>query len=224
MTTGNGEHTAQCRDAIRKAAFELASSGVFDRWEAVERVLCRRFNVEQVHLVFASPFCRLDLVRRCDAAQRTVPSGTVRPTAVGKECLSDQPFPRKRRRITDGPPNANRRGRGGRPTTIDDSRSRLAREIAALMADAGERTAAQLAQHLDAAPREVQRALRTMLANDEVHIVGRVERSAGGRCPRLFAGGPRFERDAAAANAPSFWPRADLQILRIMDALVRNKR
>lgn len=224
MTTGNGEHTVQCREAIRQAAFELAGSGVFEGWEAVERVLCRRFNAEQVHLVFASPFCRLDLVRRCHAANRTFPNGIVGPPAVGRECLGNQPSPCKSKRVSGAPSNDSRRGHGGRPATIDDNRSRLAREIAALMADGRERTAAQIAQRLGGVPREVQRALRTMLANDEVHIVGRVPRSAGGRSPRIYAVGPRFGGGAAAANAPSFWPKADPQILRIMDALVRDKR
>ncbi|QGZ57073.1 hypothetical protein [Paraburkholderia acidiphila] len=223
MNTENDEYTLRCCEAIRKAAFALASGGVFEGWAAVERTLCLRFSAEQVHQVFASPFFRLDLVRRCHEAQRTVPYRTVGPAAVGQECLRDQPAPRKPTRATDRRPKDDHRRYGGRPPKIDDRRSGVAREIAALMSDRVERTAAQLAQCLGAVPREVQRALRTMLANDEVHIVGRVRRSEGGRCPRLFAGGPRFEYGVAAANAPSFWPKVDPQILRIMDALVRHK-
>lgn len=223
MNTENDEDALQCCESIRKAAFALAGGGVFDGWASVERTLCLRFSAEQVRRVFASPFFRLDLVRRCHEAQRTAPYRAVGPAAMGHECVHDQPTPRKPTGVTDRPPKDDRRRYGGRPTKVDDRRSGVAREIAALMADGAERTAAQLAHRLGAAPREVQRALRTMLANDEVHIVGRVRRPAGGRCPRLFAGGPRFDCGAAAANAPSFWPTADPQILRIMDALVRHK-
>ena len=50
----------ECRELIREKAFELADSGVFVDWEGVSNALCLRFEPDDVRLVFASLFCRLD--------------------------------------------------------------------------------------------------------------------------------------------------------------------
>jgi hypothetical protein len=54
------------QEIIRKAAFALAYSGLFDGWQAVWEAMQVRFGVEQLSAVFDSPFFRLDLDRRCE--------------------------------------------------------------------------------------------------------------------------------------------------------------
>ncbi|HKR45320.1 MAG TPA: hypothetical protein VJU59_37560, partial [Paraburkholderia sp.] len=95
--------------------------------------------------------------------------------------------------------------------------------ISGLLADDQELTAMQMAQQLDAGERKVRRALREMLASQEVRVVRRTPRCPSRRPARIFALALRAEGGAAvAAGLPSSWPKLDLVVLRAMDAFVRH--
>lgn len=196
------EYPIECREVVRTAAFEFADSGVFSGWEAVEQALCSRFDVEYIRLIFASHFCRLDLDRRCEAARV---AGHCRQAALGGDGGDGAGVPVVHDRSAQAP-----------------TASPLSRDIAALLADGCGRTAAQVAQQLGAAQREVQGTLRTMLANDEVHATRHVSCAKGGRSSRIFTAGPGAESVGKAAPSPSvLWPKADPDVVRAMDALAR---
>jgi hypothetical protein len=57
------------RDAIRRAAYVLADSGLMDGWKAIERALLSRYGSAEMQCFFSSPFCRMHLNQRCAAAR-----------------------------------------------------------------------------------------------------------------------------------------------------------
>ena len=214
---------ADHRVAIRNMAFELAESGIFDEWEAIRLALRTRFHAVHLHHIFASPFCRLDLDHRCRAARTNGSRTGADPVLNGS------------REHINSCPLGSRMPASGRSMTCPEGRRHVgpaqlkavsghAGGISALLADGGERTAAQLAQQLGVAQREVQRALRSMLANGEVHVARRTPRSMHGRSARIFASGPQAARGGNAdPETTSRWPQADTFVLQAMDALARRR-
>ncbi|RZF26049.1 hypothetical protein EVC45_29775 [Paraburkholderia sp. UYCP14C] len=62
--------TLEWREDIRRKAFEYAESGAFTDWQAIEVALRSLFPASRVDDILTSPFCRLDLNRRCGKAHR----------------------------------------------------------------------------------------------------------------------------------------------------------
>lgn len=210
-------NSTECREVIRQRAFELADTGIFDDWEAISRVLCSRFQCTHLYQIFSSPFCRMDIDQRCRTARRDRLQGVVTPVTAGS---SEKIKPHWTHSVSS------RRAASQGTRQHDDPVTRrpgLAGAIAAALADGSERTAIQLAEQLGAGHREVQRALREMLADDEVHVARRAPRSVCGRPARIFAGGSRTRGGGdGAIHAISCWPKADPVVLRAMDALSRH--
>ncbi|TDG02306.1 hypothetical protein E1N52_40365 [Paraburkholderia guartelaensis] len=212
-------NSTECREVIRQRAFELADTGIFDDWEAIRRALCSRFQVTHLYQIFSSPFCRMDIDRRCRTARTGRSQGVVTSVADGRH---QKTKPHRAHRASSRLPVSYG------PKRYDDPETRtrrpgLAGAIAAALADGSERTATQLAQQLGAGQREVQRALREMLSNDEVHVARRAPRAMCGRPARLFASGPQIKGGCdGAVHAISCWPKADPVVLRAMDAFSRH--
>ncbi|WP_321926382.1 hypothetical protein [Paraburkholderia guartelaensis] len=223
MKANDGVNAVECREVIRKRAFELADSGIFDDCEAVKRVLYARFLDAHLHQIFSSPFCRMDIDQRCQAA-RTGGALNGGAHAGGDNAkpimsrLAERTVPTASRPLASGP-----RQQPRSPVTRSESAA-LTGAIAGLLADGREMTAMQMAQQVDAGQREVQRALREMLAGQEVRVVRRTPRCAGGRPARIFAlAVPETGGADAATSLPSCWPKADLVVLRAMDAFSRHR-
>ncbi|HTH61248.1 MAG TPA: hypothetical protein VL689_13945 [Paraburkholderia sp.] len=221
MSTVDDREHVDHREAIRRKAFELADSGMLDDWAAIRRTLHACFDIESVEQVLGSPFFRLDLDRRCWAGRarrtqfRRVPAWTDERDDVADR--AGHPSPRA------SSPKARARCDGEHAASAGRRSPVLAADIAALLADGGERTVAQLAAQFGASTRDVQRTLQTMLAADEVHVSGRVQVALGGRAARVFAGGPPPDGGRAVMEATSSWPKADPVLLRAMDALARHE-
>jgi len=214
MKANDGVNPVECREVIRKRAFELADSGIFDDCEAVKRVLNARFHDAHLHQIFSSPFCRMDIDQRCQAARTRADDNAKHITSH----LAERAMPASSRPLA-----SSRRQRPRAPATRRESAA-LTGAIAGLLADGREMTAMQMAQQVDAGQREVQRALREMLAGQEVRVVRRTPRCAGGRPARIFAlAVPDTGGADTAAGLPSCWPKADLVVLRAMDAFARHR-
>jgi len=213
----------ECRELIREKAFELADSGVFDDWEGVRKALCLRFEREDVRLVFASLFCRLDLEQRCRVARFFGP-GIERRVARDGEHTVIQSGGQEGRGLAPEksaerrkPLRSASKGRGG-------ELSALAKDIAGLLANGGNSTAAQLARQLGTGCEEIQGALRTLLSHGEAHVAGRARHSVVGRSARLYAAGPKPETIGVSDGNAIYWPRADALVVDSMNALVRAGR
>jgi hypothetical protein len=222
MKANDGVSPIECREIIRRRAFELAESGIFEDCEAVKRVLCARFDVAHLHQIFSSPFCRVDIDQRCQAART---SGALNGEANAgdgnpkhsKPHLAQRAIPASSRRLAGCS-----RQRPRAPVTHSELTA-LTEAISCLLADGKEMTAMQMAQQLDAGQRKVRRALREMLDRQEVRVVRRTPRCPSRRPARIFALAVRAEGNAAVgASQPSCWPKVDLVVLRAMDAFVRH--
>ncbi|MEX3942391.1 hypothetical protein AB4Y44_23055 [Paraburkholderia sp. BR10937] len=222
MKTNDAVNPIECREVIRQKAFELADSGIFDDCEAVRRVLHKSFHVAHLHQIFSSPFCRMDIDQRCQVARMSgAPNG--RAHAADGNSKHIKPHLAEWALLTSSRPLAGcPRQRSRAPVTRSDSTA-LASAISGLLADGKELTAMQMAQQLDAGQREVRRALREMLASQEVFVARRTPRCPSSRPARIFALAVRVDGSAAVgAGLPSCWPNADLVVLRAMDAFVRH--
>ncbi|MEX3978237.1 hypothetical protein AB4Y45_04530 [Paraburkholderia sp. EG287A] len=222
MKASDGINPIECREIIRQRAFELASSGIFDDCEAVKRVLCACFDAAHLHQIFSSPFCRIDIDQRCQAARTSgalngdAQSGDGNPKHANPH-LAERAVPTSSRPLAGCP-----RQRPPAPVTRSELAT-LTGAISGLLADGKELTAMQMAQQLDAGERKVRRALREMLASWEVRVVRRTPRCPSRRPARIFALADRAEGGAAvAAGLPSCWPKVDPVVLRAMDAFVRH--
>ncbi len=206
-------------ETIRQRAFVLADSGTLDDWKAVGRALGTCFDVVDIERVLASRFFRLILDQRCRARREM---GIDDQTNAGLTNQEDTSDPAESAVVELAPAHSRPLARQVQADEANTAihgtvQPRLSGDIAALLADGRELTAAQVAQQLGAAVREVQGALQSMLACDEVHVARRTPRGAGGRSTRIFAMGGN-----TVAGATSDWPRADPVVLRAMDALVRH--
>ncbi len=221
MKESDGIDSTECREIIRRRAFELADSGIFDDWEAIRRALCSRFHDAHLHEIFASPFCRIDIDQRCRTARTSGSRASATPEGNGNREGVKAHLAVRAKRVPPRPMDTRRQRRRSIPAEHSQSQG-LAGAIAALLSGDRELTAPQMAQELGAGQREVQRALRELLANHEVRIARRTPRSAGGRPARIFALG--MDGDASvAASAASCWPKADPVVLRAMDAIARRE-
>ena len=223
MKESDGINSTECREIIRRRAFELADSGIFDDWEAIRRALCSRFHDAHLHEIFASPFCRIDIDQRCRTARTSGSRASASPEGNGNRESVKPHLAVRAKRVPSRPMDTRRQRRRSVPAEHSQSQG-LAGAIAALLGGDRELTAPQMAQELGAGQREVQRALRELLANHEVRIARRTPRSAGGRPARIFALGLGVDGDAdIAASAASCWPKADPVVLRAMDAIARRE-
>ncbi|MCP3713292.1 hypothetical protein M3I54_41635 [Paraburkholderia sp. CNPSo 3274] len=215
----------QSRDAIRQKAFELADSGMLEGWEAVRRTLRACFEIESVEDVLGSPFCRLDLDLRCRAGRVGGVRGHIGPGLAAERDGADRGAHPARggTPAAASSPTAQRRRCHERTMGHPARPPGLAGNISMLLDEDRECTAIQLAQQLDASPRDVRRALREMLVSGEVYVARRAPRTAGGRTARIFARTPHDPGgENAASGATSCWPRVDPVVLRAMDALARH--
>ncbi|CAM2139280.1 hypothetical protein [Paraburkholderia tropica] len=208
----------QRRETIRKMAFLLSDSGALDDWEAVRRALAARFDALDVDRVLASPFLRLILDQRCRACsnrgtdhESAFPADQDDEAAPGAAPMDDFASAGMSTPVRHQPPD------DACAAARWTAQPCLAGDIAALLADGRKLTAAQLAREIGAALRDIQKALQSMLACEEVHVAQRTPRGAGGRSARIFAIG-----GDTVAGSTSSWAKADPVVLRAMDALVRH--
>ena len=221
MKESDGINSTECRENIRLRAFELAESGIFDDWEAIRRALCSRFHDTHLHEIFASPFCRIDIDQRCRTARTSGARAGASPAGNGNRENNKPHLAVRAKRASSRPMGTCGQRRHDAPAGHTEPQG-LAGAIAALLADDRELTAPQMAQQLGAGQREVQRALRELLASHEVRIARRTPRSSGGRPARIFALGLPVEGGAdLATSVASCWPKADPVVLRAMDAFAR---
>jgi hypothetical protein len=211
------------REGMRQMAYEMAESGLFARWEAIESALRCRYDVADVRSLFASAFCRVDLDQRCSRATHAVSAPSVRRPcgpALGNgidEKLTSTGRSAETRCITNTASLSMSRtaaGKRRRPTTGE--------RIGALMADGRERTVADLAEQLGVGKQNVSMALAVMQVEGVVHVTGRVECPRGRRSARVFGLGPSVDDVPEPRVEPaSCWPQSDPVVVAGIDAMVR---
>ena len=200
----------EVREAVRLAAYELARSGVCERWQDVWRVLRAHFSVVQLTSIFDNPLCQLDINQRCRRARSPVKpdsEATMPEPAIGRNGFHQI--------ARSKPPIFDREMQ--RP-------GRLAERIQALLADGRECTAIQLAEQLGTSRHEVLVTVRSMLADGVLQVTRRLAAKRGGRGARVFAhAGMATRQMHDELGSPGPWPVADPVVTAAIDAIARHR-